>query len=79
MVVFPIHLRQKMVLQNAQLVIRLIHLDEQLNHVSSPNHQMLKFEKFLCDEALDHLAPQAACGFCKGCFTERYPVETPQA
>ena len=34
---------------------------------------------FLSTQALDHLAPQAACGFCKGCFTERYPVETPQA
>ena len=34
---------------------------------------------FLSTQALDHLAPQAACGFCKGCFTEKYPVETPQA
>ncbi len=31
----------ELVLQNVQLVIRLIHLDEQLNHVSSPSHQKL--------------------------------------
>lgn len=31
---------------------------------------------FLSIEGLDHLAPQAACGFCKGCFTQEYPLET---
>ncbi|MCI2106782.1 MAG: amidophosphoribosyltransferase [Intestinimonas sp.] len=29
---------------------------------------------YLSVEALDHIAPQAQCGFCKGCFTEKYPV-----
>lgn len=26
-------------------------------------------------EDLHQLAPKAACGFCDGCFTERYPVD----
>lgn len=31
---------------------------------------------FLAAEGLERIAPQANCGFCKGCFTEEYPVET---
>ena len=26
-------------------------------------------------EALDKIAPNAKCGFCKGCFTGEYPVD----
>ena len=26
-------------------------------------------------EDLHQLTPKAACGFCDGCFTERYPVD----
>ena len=45
--------RVKMVLRNVQLVIQLNQSDEQLSHDASPNHQMLKFEKFLYGEVLD--------------------------
>ena len=31
---------------------------------------------FLSVDALERIAPSAACGFCKGCFTEEYPVAT---
>ena len=31
---------------------------------------------FLSLEALHQIAPQADCGFCDGCFTGRYPIET---
>ena len=31
---------------------------------------------FLSVDALERIAPNAACGFCKGCFTEEYPVAT---
>ena len=30
---------------------------------------------FLSVEALDKIAPNAKCGFCKGCFTGEYPVD----
>ena len=45
--------RVKMALRNVQLVIPLNQLVEQLSHDASPNHQMLKFEKFLYGEVLD--------------------------
>jgi amidophosphoribosyltransferase len=32
---------------------------------------------FLPVECVDKLADHSACGFCKGCFTGRYPVEPP--
>ena len=31
---------------------------------------------FLSLEALHQIAPQADCGFCDGCFTGHYPIET---
>ena len=31
---------------------------------------------FLSVDALERIAPSATCGFCKGCFTEEYPVAT---
>lgn len=31
---------------------------------------------FLSVDALERIAPSAACGFCKGCFTEEYHVAT---
>ena len=31
---------------------------------------------FLSVDALERIAPSAVCGFCKGCFTEEYPVAT---
>ena len=31
---------------------------------------------FLSVDALERIAPSAACGFCRGCFTEEYPVAT---
>lgn len=31
---------------------------------------------FLSVDALERIAPSSACGFCKGCFTEEYPVAT---
>ena len=31
---------------------------------------------FLSVDALERIAPSAACGFCNGCFTEEYPVAT---
>ena len=34
---------------------------------------------FLPVEACDQLAENSSCGFCKGCFTGRYPVPTPPA
>ncbi len=30
---------------------------------------------YLPVEDLNRLAPEAKCGFCRGCFTERYPLE----
>ena len=30
---------------------------------------------FLSLEALHQIAPQADCGFCDGCFTDKYPIE----
>lgn len=32
---------------------------------------------FLSLERLHEIAPDAACGFCEGCFSERYPVDPP--
>ena len=29
---------------------------------------------FLSVESLRKIAPDCSCGFCDGCFTERYPV-----
>ena len=31
---------------------------------------------FLSLEALHQIAPDAACGFCDGCFTGAYPIAT---
>ena len=31
---------------------------------------------FLSLDALHQIAPQASCGFCHGCFTGIYPIET---
>lgn len=31
---------------------------------------------FLSLESLHQIAPQASCGFCDGCFTGKYPIET---
>jgi amidophosphoribosyltransferase len=33
---------------------------------------------FLPVECVDKLADHSACGFCKGCFTGKYPVEPPR-
>ncbi len=33
---------------------------------------------FLSVDALDKLADQSSCGFCKGCFTGEYPVPPPK-
>ena len=30
--------------------------------------------EYLSIENLRHLAPDAKCGFCEGCFTEHYPI-----
>lgn len=32
---------------------------------------------YLPQECLDKLADQSTCGFCKGCFTGKYPVQPP--
>ena len=29
---------------------------------------------FLSLDALHQIAPEAACGFCDGCFTGKYPI-----
>jgi amidophosphoribosyltransferase len=30
---------------------------------------------FLGLDTLEELAPDAQCGFCKGCFTDKYPID----
>ena len=32
---------------------------------------------YLSLEGLEQLAPDAKCGFCKGCFTGEYPCDPP--
>ena len=34
---------------------------------------------YLSLQALEHLAPDAKCGFCKGCFTGTYPIPVDEA
>ena len=34
---------------------------------------------FLSTDGLEKIAPEARCGFCKGCFTGQYPICVPEA
>ena len=34
---------------------------------------------FLSTDGLEKIAPDARCGFCKGCFTGQYPICVPEA
>ena len=50
------------------------------NHTIEEIRQIIGVDSlgFLSVEACDKLAANSRCGFCKGCFTGKYPVEEPQ-
>ena len=59
---------------NKEKLISCRHTPEEIARISGADSL-----EFLSMENLYKLAPDAKCGFCDGCFTERYPLEIPRS
>lgn len=59
---------------NKEKLISCRHTPEEIAEIAGADSL-----EFLSLENLYRLAPDAGCGFCDGCFTERYPLEIPES
>ena len=55
---------------NREKLIACHHSLEEIQHLAGADSL-----GYLSLESLDKLAPDAKCGFCRGCFTGEYPIE----